>query len=60
VLALAGEAAMYGLKVGVLFAVVLLVCLLDRKYPVLWNAVYVTNGATAIVVYANIAAIIRV
>lgn len=53
VMALHGETVMYGLKLTAVATVILLICLLERRYPKLWHAVHVTNGMMAAVVLSN-------
>jgi hypothetical protein len=57
-LASGGELAFLGAKFGVAAAVVLVICLLGRRYPRLWHAITVTNVVLAVVVVSNVAQIL--
>jgi len=53
ILGLRGEAAMYGLKLATVSAVILLIALLDGRYPRLWRTIHVTNAMMVAVLLSN-------
>lgn len=53
-----GQLAFFGVKFGVVAAVVLVICLLGSRYPKLWHAITVTNVVLAAVVLSNVAQIL--
>jgi hypothetical protein len=53
-LTVTGEAGTYALKLALVTAVLVIVCLLQQRYVRIWRVVQVTNFAMLMVVVSNV------